>query len=110
MWNSRHWRSSMKNKSIFGGTVKPHEEVRALQKDIKAQEAHEFAEFEKRFDNQLSSVWDESSKSVQENVPEPVVTEPSRPPLTSQEKLMILSQLQLNLKKILNAQNTLIHP
>ncbi len=42
-------------KSAFGGTVASMDEVNALNRKIKAQEADEFADFEAEFDEKLKN-------------------------------------------------------
>ena len=87
-------------KTVFGGAVKSHKEIQHLHKTIKQKEEEEFASFEKEFQEKANDIWggphttkDDSQKVKKEYKP-----------LTAKEKLMILSRLQLNLKKMMNEQ------
>lgn len=85
---------SSKKKSVFGGEVKSHQEIQNLHKKINKKQAEEFEEFHKNFEKQAENIWG-NGEGLKEKKKE-------RPPLTAKEKLKILSQLQLNLKKIIN--------
>lgn len=97
MWNQSSRRSK---KTIFGGSVRPHEEVRALHKEINKKQAQEFARFEENFEKEADSIWGEKKEetSVQGNL---------KRELSAQEKLMILSDLQVKLKEILHKKQNL---
>jgi len=45
-----------KRKSAFGGHVKSQEEIAELNKKIRDHEKKEFAEFEKKFDDELENL------------------------------------------------------
>lgn len=55
--HSSHHRS--KRKSAFGGHVKSHEEVKALNEKIKEHEQKELEDFEQHFENVKDDLWKE---------------------------------------------------
>lgn len=103
MWYKRsgNHKKNKKKKTVFGGTIKSQKEIRDLHNKIEKKHADDFAQFKKEFEANAESVWGDNNDH-----------EPSKQPTDSQtvrtlsakEKLMILSKLQLNLKKILQKQ------
>ncbi len=91
----RNHRQSGKKKSVFGGHVKSPQEIRALNKNIRSVEKAELKAFEEHLESNAHHIWDDSSGSSGGD------SDSVDKQLTSKEKLMILSRLQLNLNKLL---------